>query len=208
MIRWGLFTNICLEKGRNSCESNTFCNPICCDFCVTEVHYSDEELETIIAHELGHLRESLATRWKRMSSLLVIGIVGLLPPIYATFGITGYLISIVAAVLFSRLRRRHSRALERVADVAGHTAQRDDQTYARALEKLHIASLIPAVLHKHATHPSLYDRMIAAGVTPDYPRPKPPKRWLALLLGALATVSSCVGILVMTKVLAALARHA
>ena len=30
---------------------------------------------------------------------------------------------------------------------------------------------------KRTVHPSLYDRMIAAGVTPDYPRPAPPSRF-------------------------------
>jgi hypothetical protein len=41
-------------------------------------------------------------------------------------------------------------------------------------------------------HPHLYDRMLAAGVTPDYPRPQPPGRmawpgWAVFLIpGAMA----------------------
>ncbi|MBL9172320.1 MAG: hypothetical protein JNL10_02195 [Verrucomicrobiales bacterium] len=45
-------------------------------------------------------------------------------------------------------------------------------------------------VNDHQTHPHLYDRMLAAGVTPDYPRPEKPSRltlpgWicLALLMG-------------------------
>lgn len=35
-------------------------------------------------------------------------------------------------------------------------------------------NLLPAVEAKgRATHPHLYDRLIAAGVTPDFPRPAP-----------------------------------
>lgn len=42
-------------------------------------------------------------------------------------------------------------------------------------------NLIPAVL-RGGTHPSLYDRVVAAGKTPDYARPKPPTRWPLLLI--------------------------
>lgn len=66
--------------------------------------------------------------------------------------------------------------------------------YARALEKLHEDTLLPAVVAKeHLTHPHLYDRLLAAGVTPDYPRPKPAgsMAWngllVAIALGAFAS---------------------
>jgi hypothetical protein len=49
--------------------------------------------------------------------------------------------------------------------------------YACALEKLYRENQSPAVnASKRATHPHLYDRMIAAGITPDFPRPARPKR--------------------------------
>ena len=51
-------------------------------------------------------------------------------------------------------------------------------TYARALERLYEANQIPAVMRSNRlTHPHLYDRMLAAGVTPSYPRPKRPGVW-------------------------------
>jgi hypothetical protein len=46
---------------------------------------------------------------------------------------------------------------------------------ARALEKIHRACLMPAILSaRKTTPPNLYDGMIAAGVAPDFPRPHPP----------------------------------
>jgi hypothetical protein len=45
---------------------------------------------------------------------------------------------------------------------------------------------------KSRLYPDLYDRMVAAGATPDYPRPDPPPRWLGRL-----------GLLVVTALVAA-----
>jgi hypothetical protein len=51
-----------------------------------------------------------------------------------------------------------------------------DGAFARALSRLHEDSQIPAVFaDNNYSHPSLYDRLIAAGMTPDYPRPTPPE---------------------------------
>ena len=49
-------------------------------------------------------------------------------------------------------------------------------TYARALEKIYEANLLPVVLREKRVHPDLYDRLVAAGATPAYARPKPPPR--------------------------------
>ncbi len=49
--------------------------------------------------------------------------------------------------------------------------------YARGLEKIYEANLIPVVLHpKRHPHPDLFDRLAAAGVPPAYDRPAPPPR--------------------------------
>ena len=46
--------------------------------------------------------------------------------------------------------------------------------YAKALLKLYEDQLAPAVgPKKRATHPDLYDRLLAAGMQPDFPRPSP-----------------------------------
>jgi hypothetical protein len=43
---------------------------------------------------------------------------------------------------------------------------------------------------KRQVHPHLYDRLLAAGVTPDYPRPKPPTslHWTTGLMYAVLVI--------------------
>jgi hypothetical protein len=52
---------------------------------------------------------------------------------------------------------------------------------------------MPAVMPtKRLPHPHLYDRMVVAGVTPDFPRPDRPARWgswLGVLIFAVNTAS-------------------
>jgi len=53
----------------------------------------------------------------------------------------------------------------------------DESVYAPALEKLYRENQLPAVnINDRQTHPHLYDRMLAAGITPNYPRPGRPKK--------------------------------
>ena len=60
----------------------------------------------------------------------------------------------------------------------------------RGLEKLHEVNLIPVVMPGRLVHPHLFDRMTAAGLTPDYPRPEPPPAygWESVLPLALLMV--------------------
>lgn len=148
---------------------------------------SSEELHSVIAHELGHLKEGLATRWSRLIGLLSIFTIGLAPaavidgqPLVALGLFAGYIgVSRLAAWIHKRL--------ENSADQHARDAESEDGVYARALEKIHQASLIPAVLHPRSPYPSLYDRMTDAGVNPDFARPEPPGRVLPMLCGILAT---------------------
>jgi Zn-dependent protease with chaperone function len=148
-----------------------------------------DELRSVMAHEIGHLRENLSTRLQRLIGVPGIGLLGLAPaaavnlqPLVALGLFLGY-------VALSRLATRHYRQLELAADSHAYAAVADDGVYARALEKIHRASLIPAVLAVRHPYPSLYDRMLAAGVTPDFPHPAPPSQRLALVIsGATAIV--------------------
>jgi hypothetical protein len=81
--------------------------------------------------------------------------------------------------------------MEERADKAGKAHEGEPGVYARALEKLYRSNLMPAVMRqKRAVHPHLYDRMLEAGVTPEFPRPKPPSRMMSLLAhGFTATVA-------------------
>ena len=148
-----------------------------------------KELHSVTAHELGHLKEGLATRGSRLIGALAFFTIGLAPaagvsgrPLAALGLFAGYL-------LVSRLASRVHNRLEVSADQHAHHAESEDEegAYASALEKIHKASLIPAVLAPRSPYPSLYDRMISAGVTPDFPRPRPPRRLAPMLCGLLAT---------------------
>jgi hypothetical protein len=64
--------------------------------------------------------------------------------------------------------------LETRADAMAKGNEAETGAYAQALLKLYTDNLLPAVsARKRATHPHLYDRLLAAGVTPDFPRPAP-----------------------------------
>jgi hypothetical protein len=80
-------------------------------------------------------------------------------------------------LLLLKLAKRIARRMERHADDAAIQGTADAAIYARALEKIYQANQLPAVMRSNnMVHPHLYDRMLAAGVTPDYPRPQPPGR--------------------------------
>jgi hypothetical protein len=71
--------------------------------------------------------------------------------------------------------------MEKRADQIAADKQLQEGVYARALEKLYRENQIPAVnVNDRQTHPHLYDRMLAAGITPDYPRPAKPQRFTVM----------------------------
>ena len=146
---------------------------------------NDEELRSVISHELGHLAEGRAARWKRLVGLLSIATIGLVPGAFAGGQPPLALVLFASYFLIARWAARNSRRLEVAADAHASGSQASEGVYARALEKIHAAGMIPAVLYSGMTHPSLYDRMTDAGVTPDFPRPHSPNRWLAWITSGL-----------------------
>jgi Zn-dependent protease with chaperone function len=133
---------------------------------------ADDELGAICAHELAHLGEPWTARYSRY-----IRVLPRLPWIFIkplAYGlnpggaliVTG-LTSIITGLIFKRI----SRKLELRADDMAKANESDTGVYARALIRMYESNLIPAV-HGKLTHPSLYDRVLAAGITPDFPRPK------------------------------------
>lgn len=94
-----------------------------------------------------------------------------------------------------KLSNRLSLKMEHRADAQATESQSSPGVYARALEKLYQTNLVPAVLRsKQLSHPDLYDRMVQAGVTPDYARPAPPPRWASLLGFATLLFAAFLGI--------------
>ncbi len=138
-------------------------------------HLNEAELKAVASHEVGHLCESRTAVGLRV-------LVSILTALGSLFGL-GLLVNgqffrglvlIAGVLLLGLLFRGVQRRLEREADAHAQT-HTDGSTYALALAKLYELNGAPAVI-RGGTHPSLYDRLLAAGVTPDYPRPLPPAR--------------------------------
>ncbi len=135
---------------------------------------SDDEVAAVCAHELAHLSESKATQYSRSIVLLAYLPWLFFNPMIHTFGFLMFYAMLINTIAVPYFYRKLSRKLESRADRMAQAQEQDAGTYARALTKLYADNLIPAVTAKdRATHPHLYDRILAAGVTPDFPRPTP-----------------------------------
>ena len=157
---------------------------------------ADDELVAICSHELAHLNERRCIHFARLAGQFAWLPLFLMGPLSGTLGNAGGLLAALGSCLVAHLLvRRMVLVLEKRADSAGTAHEGEAGTYARALEKLYEINLMPAVTRSWLpTHPHLYDRLLAAGIQPDYPRPKPPSLWRAkvavvfLLLGTLFCV--------------------
>jgi Zn-dependent protease with chaperone function len=154
---------------------------------------TDDEISAVCAHELAHLTEARSQYYIRYILWLVFLPWLFTKPLIHNFSIFGFYLLLGITVLVPSIFRRVSHKLEIRADTIAHAHEADPGTYARALAKLYEDNLVPAVnAKKRATHPHLYDRLLAAGVTPDFPRPAAPApfSWngllLSLALGVLA----------------------
>jgi Zn-dependent protease with chaperone function len=138
---------------------------------------SDDELASICAHEAAHLAESRWVVAGRVLGGLALYPTVFLSPVSHQFGSSGLLGLFAVTVLLIIFPRRLARRMEKRADASAVQQTTDPAIYARALEKLYETNQMPAVMpkRKHSPHPDLYDRMVAAGATPGYARPKPPR---------------------------------
>ncbi len=157
---------------------------------------SDEEVKTVCAHELGHLSESGNVRLAR--GLLVFALFPAIffrplmvvdnKPLASWIFLTGILWMLVTVFFALMLARR----MEKRADKMAVQDPSDAAVYARAMARIYETNQMPAVMPRRSAkaHPALYDRMTAAGVTPDFPRPLPPKKqsWTSYVLFA------CIGL--------------
>lgn len=136
---------------------------------------TDAEVTGICAHEIQHLRESKGAVAKRIAGSCILVPLIFIRPLAHALGVGGILIPCLAIFVIARLAARFARKMEVAADRAGLATQEADGVYARALEKLYEINAMPAVMRgKNLAHPHLYDRLLAAGITPTYPRPAPP----------------------------------
>lgn len=139
----------------------------------------DNEIKAICAHELAHLNEPVVVRLVRALVALSLFPLVFARPLIALGddGIRGFLalLAVVFVLLFIGIQV--ARRMEKRADkIAIESEFVDPAAYARALERLYQTAQMPAVMPRRASkiHPDLYDRMKAAGVTPDFLKPKPP----------------------------------
>lgn len=136
----------------------------------------DAELEAVAAHELGHLAEPGSVLLLRLGQMAMWIPLAAVRPVSLTYGTAGYGAVLLCVVLVMLGLRRTMRRMEQRADQAAKDQEVDPGAYARALEKLYRVNAVPAVLWRGTTHPHLYDRLVTAGVEPDFERPAPPAR--------------------------------
>lgn len=144
---------------------------------------SPEEIKAICAHELGHLSEPPRVLFARgITALAFFPLIFLRPLLLHENGVFGVLWILIGLCLFFLLALfliiRMGRRMEKRADKMASESQSDAAVYARALARGYEANFVPAVMPRRSNkaHPDLYDRMLAAGVTPDFPKPLPADR--------------------------------
>jgi Zn-dependent protease with chaperone function len=141
-------------------------------------HMSDDAMIAILAHELAHLGEPRSVSLLRISAVFFILPLGAAALIIDAIDLVGLLLVLLTMYLGVLLILKLARRMEHEADRVGQAHEVSPGDYARALERLYQIELLPVVLAGQAlTHPHLYDRLLAAGVEPSYPRPAPPSRW-------------------------------
>jgi len=168
--------------------ANAFALPFSHAMAVTDTlldSFSDEEIISVCVHEIAHLTEPRRIHLARLTGQFVWLALPLAGPLSGTLGQPGMVAALLLFLTGFFFVRRMVFAMEVRADSLGRSHEGDAGTYARALEKLYEINLMPAMTRqKRPTHPHLYERLLAAGVTPAYPRPEPPSR----VRGAIATV--------------------
>ncbi len=137
---------------------------------------TNEELSAICAHEMGHLAEPSRVRLLRfLGSMTWVAWIGV-RPLWPILGPAAPLTIAGCTYLARYFLVRLSRAMEVRADSMARSHEIQEGVFARALAHLAELNLSPVVLpRKLSTHPDVYDRLMAAGVTPDFARPPAPE---------------------------------
>jgi Zn-dependent protease with chaperone function len=133
---------------------------------------NDEEVSGICAHELTHLAEPKKIVFARMAGSMAALPILFFKPAQAR-GPLALLAIALAIFLMAFALRKLARRMELRADAAAAKSEEQPGVYAKALENIYRKNQLPAVMDSNRkAHPHLYDRMIAAGLQPDFERPQ------------------------------------
>lgn len=148
----------------------------------------EDELVSVAHHELSHLAEPRLVSLARFLPVGAFALIAAWRPIYYHGGLAGLAVAAIAMFAMVLFVTRLAHKMEKVAD-SDAREHHDGQVYARALEKIYQENRVPAVLPgKRKVHPDLYDRLLAAGVTPGYERPSLPPKSIAVPVTLVVTV--------------------
>ncbi len=135
---------------------------------------NDDELEAVASHEIGHLKEGNTRLVVAFCNFSIFGVLGSWHPIVNEWGAPGMAMAFILALVAQRFGMVMTRQREVAADQHATAHVHDETIHAQALQALYRFNLTPVVMgNKRTTHPDLYDRMQAAGLTPEYERPEP-----------------------------------
>lgn len=139
----------------------------------------DDDVRALLLHEFGHLAEARSIVRLRLAASYLPLVFLLEPLVFARLlpmSSAGFVVVLALFLVGSSAVRMGLARTEDDADKFAAAAGGAPAAYARALEKLYHFNGFPAVQNVGGLHADLYDRLVAVGVTPDYPRPPAPSR--------------------------------
>ncbi len=155
----------------------------------------DAELSALFGHALAHLDAAATLVHRRTAASLLLAVPFVFArPLVTHLGVLGFYGTLVAAVVALVALRRFTAYDFQSADRFATAREGAPGTYARTLARVYEFNLVPAVLaQKNPARAHLYDRMLDAGITPDVPRPAPPRAGRAVVASLALTVLSAMG---------------
>jgi len=149
---------------------------------------SDQDIQAIALHELGHLEQGRSFRQLRAGGIVLLTVLGSSWLLWTQFGARGLLPLFALSALYIAFVHKRQKHGEEGADRHAHQHELEAESYAIALGRIYELNSIPAVLgQKLAVHRDLYDRQLAAGYQPNYPRPRKPSLMRYLFVTVVAS---------------------
>jgi hypothetical protein len=147
---------------------------------------SDDELLALSIRELTFFQQRWLAGSIRVADSVVIFFMLACIAIGSTVNHQAMLVGMVVGFSSAYIIRPFTKRAQLRADALAANSAIDPQAALRALEREYELNLRPVVaVSNRARDAHLYDRMLAAGVVPAYPRPEPPSR-MKTVLGVVA----------------------